>query len=184
MRKKKKERIEEIIIIPENAKIEIDDGIKISDKKCDLRKEIKDKDIFLEKKNNQLIIYSKNNSKRLKKKICSIKAHVKNMINGVMENHYYRLKICSSHFPMNVSIEHDKFIVKNFLGEKVPRILKLNKNSKIKIEGSEILIEDCDKESASQTAADIEQLCRIRNRDRRVFQDGIFIINKDGREIK
>lgn len=177
-------RMEEIIKIPDDIKIELNNGIKISGKKGELIKKNKDKDIKLERRNNEIVIFSQKNSKRLKKKIGSLKAHIKNMIKGVREIHFYKLKICASHFPMNVSIEHNKFIVKNFIGEKIPRILKLNKDSSIKLEGSEILVESCDKDAAAQTAADIEQLCRIKNRDKRVFQDGIFIINKCGKEIK
>jgi len=184
IKKRKKGRIEEIIKIPEEIEVLIDREIKISGKKGEVKKKIFDKKIKIEEKEKKIVISSKNNTKVQKKRIGSIKAHIKNMIKGVTEGHFYKLKICASHFPMNVSVEGHKFIVKNFLGEKIPRVLKLKEKDLIKIEGSEILIEGIDKELVAQTAADIEQLCTIRNRDKRVFQDGIFIINKDGKEVK
>ena len=102
------------------------------------------------------------------------------MVNGVTKGHVYRMKICSGHFPMNVSIAGGEFVIKNFLGEKVPRKLKLKEGVNVKVEGQEVVIDGSALEQVSQTAASIEQLTRIRNRDLRVFQDGIYITHKDG----
>ena len=116
--------------------------------------------------------------------IGTIKAHVKNMIKGVTEGHRYILKICSGHFPMSVSVSNNEIQIKNFLGEKIPRIVKLRDDVKVKVEGDKIIIESLNKESAGQTAADIETICKIRDKDIRIFQDGIWIIEKDGKGIK
>ena len=105
------------------------------------------------------------------------------MIKGVQQPYTYRLKICSGHFPMNVSISGDQFIVKNFLGEKSPRTLKLKKGATVKVEGDQILVESCSKELAGQQASDIELLTAKRNRDLRVFQDGIYMIEKAGEKV-
>lgn len=85
---------------------------------------------------------------------------------------------------MNVSVSNDQFTVKNFLGEKTPRILKLKKDVKVKVEGDQVIVESVDKELAGQTAADIEILCKITNRDPRIFQDGIWVISKAGKFVK
>ena len=85
---------------------------------------------------------------------------------------------------MNVSINNEELIVKNFLGEKAPRILKIKPGVTAKVEGSDIIIESTNKELAGQAAADIEQLTRITNKDRRIFQDGIYITEKDGKKIE
>ena len=52
-----------------------------------------------------------------KRLCCTYRAHVRNMVKGVKEGHEYLIKICSSHFPMNVSISNGQLVVKNFLGD-------------------------------------------------------------------
>lgn len=132
---------------------------------------------------NNLIVSCKGYSFYDKRNLFTIKAHIKNMVKGVTEGFVYRLKICSSHFPMNVAITNNKFVVKNLLGEKVPRELKLKEGPKVDIKGDIIEVSGSDIEKVSQVAADIEQLTRITNRDRRIFQDGIYITNKAGKQI-
>ena len=55
--------------------------------------------------------------------------------------------------------------------------------AEVKLDGI-INITSPDKEIAGQISADIEQLTRRPGFDTRVFQDGIYIINKDGEEQK
>ncbi len=134
--------------------------------------------------NSSIKLEAKKSDQRDKKIIGSLEAHIKNMAKGAAEGHMYTLKICSGHFPMNVSVAGNKLTVKNFLGEKVPRALEFSKNAKVSIDGEHIHVESADKEAAGQTAADIEQLTRRPGFDTRVFQDGIYITNKDGKEIR
>ena len=54
----------------------------------------------------------------------------------------------------------------------------------MKVEGDNVSVESPDKELAGTTASDIEQLTRRPNFDTRIFQDGIFITSKAGKEIK
>ena len=105
------------------------------------------------------------------------------MINGVLNQYTYTLKICSGHFPMNVSVVNDKVIIKNFFAEKIPREAKILPKVEVKINGDIITVKSADRELAGQTASNIEQACRITNRDRRIFMDGIYITSKANKEI-
>ena len=52
--------------------------------------------------------------------------------------------------------------------------------------GNEITIEGVSKELVGQTASKIEEVCKKNRRKfyRRIFQCGIFITSKDGKDIK
>jgi large subunit ribosomal protein L6 len=114
------------------------------------------------------------------------RAHLANMVRGVTDGFEYRMKAVYSHFPMTLTVnsDHSEFTVKNLLGEKVPRIagLMYHKDGiEVKVEKKvHVVITGVDREKVGQTAAIIERSCRIRRRDRRVFQDGIYIVSKGG----
>ncbi len=122
-------------------------------------------------------------SKNEKRMTNTITAHIKNLMRGVREKFEYKLKICSSHFPITVEIKGEVALIKNFLGEKTPRKCILPKEIEIKINKDIITINSVNKEIAGQAAANLESATKVRKRDRRVFQDGIYIISKDGEEI-
>ncbi len=137
--------------------------------------------IVVEKSN--IIVNVSEATKRQKTVLGAFCAHIKNMIHGVIEPYVYKLQICSGHFPMSLSVSGDEFVIKNFLGESVPRKVQLMKGSDVKITGNEITVISPDKEIAGQNAAKIESLCRITNRDRRIFQDGCYITSKAGKNL-
>ena len=132
---------------------------------------------------NRVSIGSKNATKREKKLMNALASHIKNMILGAQKKFEYELKAVFSHFPITIDIKGQEILIKNFLGEKVPRKTTISKNVEIEVNGSTIIVRSIDKELAGQAAADLETATRIRARDKRVFQDGIFMIKKAGREI-
>ena len=130
----------------------------------------------------KIILFSEKATKREKKMVGSFESHIKNIVKGVVEPHEYKLKICSGHFPMNVAVKGDEFIIKNFLGEKVPRVLKIKKEVNVKVDRDIVVVESPDKELAGQLSADIELLTKRTGYDQRIFQDGVYIISKVNKE--
>ena len=137
-----------------------------------------DPKIHLSSSNQGLDLHAPEGSRREKKRAYSYSAHIKNMISGVQKPHEYVLKICSGHFPMNITASTTQFSVKNFLGEKIPRILTIPAGVTLKVDADKITVTSTDIELAGQTASRLEHLTRITNKDPRVFQDGIYIIQK------
>ena len=109
-------------------------------------------------------------------------AHLRNMAKGLDEGFEYRLKAVFSHFPMSLKVDGKQMIINNLFGEKVPRVAKLPWSPaevEVRVENkTDVVVRGADREKVGQTAANIERACRIKNRDRRVFQDGIYIVSK------
>ena len=127
--------------------------------------------------------FPKNKTQALMGTITSI---IKNLIIGVQENYKYSCKICYSHFPFSCKLNENKneIHVVNFLGERAPRKARLEENVKVTFDGDDVILEGPEKESLGQTAANLKRCCRIRKKDPRVFQDGVYLYKKQsGEEI-
>ena len=155
--------------------------LTIKGAKGEVHRDFRHPKVVLSVEGNKVILKALKGTKREKTLIGSYEAHIVNMVKGVQELHQYKLKICSGHFPMSVSVSGQEFIIKNFLGESVPRRVDFPKGVEVKITGTDVLVQGVDKELAGMTASKIENLCRITNRDRRIFQDGCYITQKAGK---
>lgn len=179
-----KREIFQEINIPQGVNVEIENGlVTITGKNGENKRKFNTYKISLNKKEGKIIIGNEKSTKNEKRRTNTIAAHIRNMIRGINEKFEYKLKVCFSHFPSTVDIKGNKVTIKNFLGEKFPREFEIPKGVDVKNEGGIISISSSDLELAGQTAATFESATRISKRDRRIFQDGIFITHKPGREI-
>jgi large subunit ribosomal protein L6 len=107
------------------------------------------------------------------------------MLIGVQHGYEYEMKIVYSHFPITVEIKEETVIIKNFIGERGSRTARLIGDVQVRTTEDEVFISGIDIEHVSQSAANIQQACKIRDKDRRVFLDGIYVIRKrKGEETK
>ena len=103
---------------------------------------------------------------------------IKNILEGVIEGYTIKMKIVFSHFPINVKVEGKKVLVENFQGERAPRITKIWGETKVLPKGDDVIITGHVLSDVSQTAAEIENKTRVKNKDHRVFLDGIYKFEK------
>jgi len=137
------------------------------------------KNVKMEKAQDKIEISCEKATKKEKKMINTVVSKINNMIRGVQKKYEYELQICSIHFPITVKIENGKFIISNFVGENKERSVAIKPGVDVKIEGDIVKVSSIDKEEAGTMAASIETASKIVGYDRRVFQDGIWIIKKE-----
>ena len=180
----KLEKLEKRVELPEGVTASLNGKVlTVKGPGAELIEEFPSKRVQMKAEGNMIFVAAEQVTKREKKIIGTYVAHIKNMAKGAVEPFVYKLKICSSHFPMSVAVDNGTFIVKNFIGEVVPRKLKLKEGVEVAVEGQDITVKANDKKIAGQVAADIEQLTRRTAYDRRIFQDGIYIVEKPGKPI-
>ncbi len=128
---------------------------------------------------NNVVLETSFPRKKDKAMIGTTKAHISNMITGVTDGFEYHMKIVFAHFPMTVKVNKDVVVIDNFLGERHPRTAKVVGSAKVVVKGDEVTITGINKEHVGQTMANLEQATKIKGRDPRVFQDGIYLISKE-----
>ncbi|MGN6349823.1 MAG: 50S ribosomal protein L6 [Candidatus Nitrosocosmicus sp.] len=102
------------------------------------------------------------------------------MIKGSTKGFTYRLKIVFAHFPISVKIKGKDISVENFFGERSARVSKIiGDDTKVTVQGEDIIVSGPNIESVSQTAANLELATRIKNKDSRVFLDGVYVYSKE-----
>lgn len=173
--------MEKFVAVPEGVRVDIEGlQITVSGPKGTLKRNFASRlyDVSIERLERMIKISTPSWRRSHKAQVGCIAAHIKNMIKGVTTGFAYKLKIVYVHFPITLKVVGREVLISNFLGERSPRRAVIVGDSHIEVAGDEITVSGIDLESVGQTAANLERATRIPARDRRVFQDGIFIISK------
>jgi large subunit ribosomal protein L6 len=128
-----------------------------------------------------VVIESDEDDAKTNSTLGTFESHVRNMFHGVTEGWEYEMEVFYSHFPMQVAVEGDEVVIENFLGEKAPRRTEIHGDTEVEIDDEIVTLSGPNVEDVGQTAADIEQLTRVKDKDVRVFQDGVYITQKPNR---
>ncbi|PSP27404.1 50S ribosomal protein L6 [Halobacteriales archaeon QH_2_65_14] len=138
-------------------------------------------DISVSVDDGDVVIESDADDAKTMSTIGTFESHVENMFYGVTEGWEYEMEVFYSHFPMQVTVENGEVAIENFLGERAPRRTEIHGDTEVEVDGEQITLGGPDIEAVGQTAADIEQLTRVKDKDVRVFQDGVYITGKPTR---
>jgi len=113
----------------------------------------------------------------------TVRTLINNLIIGVTKGFKYKMRYVYAHFPINVNLSklesgQWEVEIRNFLGEKIVRKVVMQQG--VDVEASkgvkdELQLTGNSLEAVSQSAADIQQICRVRNKDIRKFLDGLYV---------
>ncbi|MCX6800946.1 MAG: 50S ribosomal protein L6 [Candidatus Diapherotrites archaeon] len=174
------------VIIPEEISAENPDKntLVLKSPKGMIKRTFKSHRLKISLRGREIILEGTPANKQTRALLHSVVAHIKNMVEGLLYGHKYDLKIVYSHFPLTAEVEGGKVKIKNFTGEKFNRWGKIIGDAKVAVKGQEITVTGLDKESVGQTAANMELATKVRKRDVRRFQDGIYIVKRGNIEEK
>jgi len=165
--------------IPENVDGTIDGRIvKIKGEKGELIQDFSHAPIQIKLEEKTFTVKASWPRKKEDALVRTVCSHIENMIKGVTMGFTYKLKIVFSHFPITVKVVGNHLIITNFTGERNPRKAKMIGNTKVILKEEDIIVQGIRLEDVSQTAANIQNSTKIKNKDPRVFLDGIYVYEK------
>ena len=104
----------------------------------------------------------------------TVRSIINNLIIGVTKGFKYKMRYVYAHFPINVNVEKNgetglyEVEIRNFIGEKIVRRVVMQPGVDVEIskaQKDELILLGNSLENVSQSAADIQQICKVRNKD-------------------
>ena len=172
--------ISRIIEVPDGVDLSMDNKtVTVKGEKGTLTRDFSFASISMESDGKTVRVWAEWPRKKEASLVGTIHSHIQNMITGVMKGYTYKLKIVFSHFPITVKIQDRSVLVENFTGEKRARRAKILGDVEVKIEPEDLIVKGINLEEVSQTAANIEKVTKVTNKDPRVFLDGIYVYERN-----
>ncbi|MDO8841081.1 MAG: 50S ribosomal protein L6 [Methanocalculus sp.] len=168
-------------------KIEIPAGVEVSmsgdmvvvkGPKGELQRSMYYPNISIVIEDGHVVISTGSGRKTVYAMVGTFASHIHNMCIGVTVGYEFSMKVVYSHFPIQLKLHPGILEIGNFLGEKMARNAKIHNGVTVMIGSDEVTVTGIDKEKVGNTAANIEKATKIRKRDPRVFQDGIYRVQK------
>jgi len=173
---------QEELTIPEGVDVKIRSRIvTVKGPRGELRKDLKHLSVSFEtpkKGSDKILISLHHGDRKTTAALRTVKSLIQNMIIGVTKGYKYKMRYVYAHFPINVNIEGDQVEIRNFIGEKIVRRVTMHPGVTVETSTNvkdEIVLTGNSLENVSQSAADIQQICRVRNKDIRKFLDGLYV---------
>ena len=169
------------------VKIQIPDDVKVNLKGSMLHvqgplghvyKNFKKIPVIIEVNDNKILLKQTGERKKYFAILNTAKSIIQTLCLGVVDGFTIKMKVVYSHFPITVKVEGKKILIENFQGERAPRISMINGDTKVEVKGDDVIITGPVLTDVSQTAANVQLKSKVKNKDHRVFLDGIYRYSK------
>ncbi len=162
--------------VPEGVSIEVaGDVLRVKASGGALEKKFNSRLLDVKVENGELVVKPRRKETRaLRAAAHSVEAHARNMAAGLTKGFEKRLEVVFAHFPISIEVKGKDVAIKNFLGEKLSRKARVCGDASVSVAGNIVTVKGKDKEDVGQTANNIVRATKIKARDVRVFQDGVY----------
>jgi large subunit ribosomal protein L6 len=169
--------ISKIVQVPDDVDVNVEKRkVTVTGAKGTLVRDFSHVPISIEAEDNKTVrVWAEWPRKKEASLVGTVHSHIQNMITGVEKGFSYKLKIVFSHFPISVKVQGKSVMIENFTGERRAKIIG---DAQVKVQSEDIIVEGINLEDVSQTAANIEQATKVKNKDPRVFLDGIYVYER------
>ena len=179
MSTKQEEKFETSVDIPDKATVTLKNNmLQVQGPLGKTFKNFKKIPVTLEVNDGKISIKAMGNRKKDYAILNTAKSIIRTLCEGVIEGYTIKMKIVYAHFPITVKTKDRDILIENFQGERAPRIVKIHGGTKVATKGDEIVLTGPVFTDVTQTAAEIQLGTKVKNKDHRVFLDGIYISSK------
>lgn len=170
---------EEVLEIPEAVKITLKKRmLQFEGPLGNTYKNFRSIPVDIEIGNNKITIRAQGRRKRDYAILHTARSIIRNICEGLIKGYTVKMKIVFAHFPITVKVEGKTVFIENFQGEHAPRTAKIVGDVKVDPKGEDVILTGRVWTDVTQTAANIEQHTKVKNKDHRVFLDGIYVYEK------
>ena len=173
------EKFEDIVEIPQ--------GVTVTQKKHMLQfqgplgkthKSFRSIPVDVEVKDGKVCLKAQGKRKRDYSILHTSRSIIRNICEGLVKGYTIKMKVVFAHFPITVKVEDKTVKIENFQGERAPRITKIVGKTKVIPKGEDVILTGEVWTDITQTAANIELHTKVKDKDHRVFLDGIYVYEK------
>lgn len=165
--------------IPQKVKVSLDKHmLHVEGPLGKTHKNFKKIPVNIEIKDNKVTVKAFNERKKYHAIANTALSIIRNLCEGVIDGYTIKMKIVYAHFPITVKTKDNLVLIENFQGERAPRIAKIHGATKVVAKGDDITITGPVLNDVTQTAAEIQLVTKVKNKDHRVFLDGIYQYHK------
>jgi large subunit ribosomal protein L6 len=137
-------------------------------------------DVSVALEGDTVVVESDAEDRKTKSTVGTFESHFRNAFHGVTEGWEYEMEINYEHFPMQVGVDDGDVVIENFLGEKAPRRCAIVGDTDVQVDDPVITLSGPNKEDVGQTAGNIRERTKVKDKDTRVFEDGIYVTEEPG----
>jgi large subunit ribosomal protein L6 len=167
--------------------VDIPEGVKVTQKKHMLSfegplgktfKSFRTIPVNIEISEDKILLKSIGDKKRDYAILHTARSIIRNICEGLIVGYTIKMKVVFAHFPITVKVDGKEILIENFQGERAPRKTKIVGNTKVIPKGEDVILTGEVWTDITQTAANIELKTKVKNKDHRVFLDGIYVFDK------